>query len=210
MLRIDTRDLRRLERVLEATRKTALPYAIRNTLNDQAFAAHKEWQGEMESSFILRNRWTVGSRRVVRAKGKDIATMHSVVGSLASYLDEQEHGGTRHESAIPRPGAAGQPSSMRTRTRTVRARYRLKLSKKSQRKSAKKRLVYLSQPKLGVYEVWGRGKQGGRKIIWDLSHHTVHLRPTPTLGPAVETVRSKSHRMYARRMLQELRRVGWK
>lgn len=208
---VDTRGFDRLERILVNTRSRAIPYATRNALNDMAFAARKQWRTEMERSFILRNRWTVGSIRVEKASGTDVGTMHSVVGSVSSYLGKQEFGGTSREDAIPRPRAAGQPASMPTHTRTVRARYRLsgKIGKGRRPKLGKKRLVYLDSPKAGLYEVWGHGKKGGRRIVWDMSHGAVHNRAIPTLEPTVELVAKRGRRYYLRNLMQELRRVGW-
>ena len=48
----------------------------------------------MGRTFVLRNQWTVRTVRVEGARGLDVRTMQSTVGSLAPYLETQEQGGT--------------------------------------------------------------------------------------------------------------------
>jgi hypothetical protein len=215
MLRIDTRDIAKLERILRAVRTKAIPYANRNALNDMAFAARKQWRTEMERSFILRNRWTVGSIRVVKARGTDVSTMHSVIGSVSSYLGRQEFGGISHEQAIPTAPAAGQAKGLVPRTRAVRAQNRLAQrigkGRGRTRRQGKYRLVYLETDQAkGVFRVWGRGKKGGRVLLWDLGHPTVMNPRIETLGPTVETVGRRGPRYYMRSLLREVRRAGWR
>ena len=68
MLRIDSRDLDRLVRDLEKVRRKAIPHAVRNALNSQAFDARKRWQSKMGEEFTLRNKWVAGSVRVEKAR----------------------------------------------------------------------------------------------------------------------------------------------
>ena len=216
MLKIDTKAVEALARKLDTVRSKAIPFAVRQALNDQVFAARKRWQKEMGDSFILRNRWTVGSIRVEKARGRNVATMQSVVSSLAGYMSKQEFGGAQVEGGIPTAPAAGQPMGQVPRTRTVRGPNKLtsKLRRKSgrARKSrGKKRLVYLETAKAkGIFRVWGRGKKGGRVLLWDFGHPRVIDPKTPTLGPTVDAIRARAPKYYARAFIRELRRAGWK
>lgn len=113
-------DAKQALRDLEEFRKQAIPFAIRNSLNTSAFELQKIWRGEIRRTFINRNPFTARSIHVEKARGSDPSRMVSVVGSITSYLDEQESGGTvRGKGAhkpIPGPSAAGQsPGSKRTK-----------------------------------------------------------------------------------------------
>lgn len=113
-------DAKRALRDLEEFKKTAIPFAIRNSLNTSAFEMQKVWRREIRQTFVNRNKFTERSIHVEKARGSDPNRMVSVVGSIADYLDEQESGGTvRGKGAlkpIPGPSAAGQqPGSKRTK-----------------------------------------------------------------------------------------------
>ena len=216
MLKIDTKAVEALARKLDIVRSKAIPFAVRQALNDQVFAARKRWQKEMGSEFIIRNRWTLGSIRVEKARGRSVQTMQSVVGSLAGYMHDQEFGGSHADSGIPTAPAAGQPMGQVPRTRTVRGPNKLssKLRRRtgrSRKSRGKARLVYLETAKAkGIFKVWGRGKKGGRALLWDFGHPHISLSPKPTLGDTVDAIRARAPKYYARAFIKELRRAGWK
>ena len=72
MFLLDNRALRRLANQLKRGTKVGFQYAVRESLNRVAFAARKEWQAEMGRTFVLRNRWTVGSVRVEKVRGLNV------------------------------------------------------------------------------------------------------------------------------------------
>jgi hypothetical protein len=120
-------DARQALRDLEEFKRSAIPFAIRNSLNTSAFELQKIWRGEIRRTFINRNTFTERSIHVQKARGGDPNRMISVVGSITDYLDEQESGGTvRGKGAhkpIPGPSAAGQsPGTKRTKL-VMRSRY---------------------------------------------------------------------------------------
>jgi hypothetical protein len=83
MLRVDTRDLERLHPNLQSARTRALPYAVRDALNQQAFTGRKLWQDRMKRSLTLRNKWTLGSVRFEKPRGTNVGTIQSVPRSVA-------------------------------------------------------------------------------------------------------------------------------
>jgi hypothetical protein len=216
MLKIDSKAVQSLVLKLDAVRSKAIPFAVRQALNDQVFAARKRWRTEMGGAFILRNRWTLGSIRVEKAKGRDVRTMAATIGSLAPYLGEQEFGGSHPDRGIPTGPAAGQEMGQVPRTRTVRGPYKLSSrlrsgAKKGRKKRGKTRLIYLETGKAkGVFKVWGRGKKGGRVLLWDLGHPHITVHAKPTLGPTVDAIERRAPKYYARAFLRELRRAGWR
>src|SRR6185503_17958101 len=119
-----TVDTKKVVKDLKTFREKAVPYAVRNALNRSAYAARGAWQEEIRNSFTLRNKYTERAVRYEKATGKDVAGMIAKVGSVADYMDEQEHGASIHANAkhkaIPGPVAAGQTPGGK-RTKLVRA-----------------------------------------------------------------------------------------
>lgn len=100
---IDSKELRNFTHTLEKISRSALPVAIRQTLNDAAYDVKLRTMPQTsDASFIKRKPtfWKAKSR-VEGAKGFDVDTMQSTVGFLEGKkhsqavrdLDEQEHGG---------------------------------------------------------------------------------------------------------------------
>lgn len=122
--------MRQLESDLNKLSKKALPFAIRNTLNDVAFVVMPDAKATIDRKMTLRNRWTLRNVRVGKvAGGMDIDKMRSTVGSPLPYLAVQEEGGTevargKHGVPIPTSYAAGQEGAQ-PRTRLVRKANRL-------------------------------------------------------------------------------------
>jgi hypothetical protein len=77
--------------------KKASGVIARNTLNTIAFLVRKNDIQNIQSNFILRNKFTISSIRVEKAVGKNINTMQSKTGILdrASYMVLQETGGIK-------------------------------------------------------------------------------------------------------------------
>jgi hypothetical protein len=230
MLKIDTRQLNRLVRDLALTRSKAIPYAIRNALNTQAFDARQRWQAEMQSRLTLRNRWTTGSVRVEKATGLNVMAMQSRTGSLADYVRKTELGDPKaphgHEGVpLPTAAAAGQGKASR-RTRPVRRGkgigklkaqtltqrrhphpgVRVKIGIWQARKSGKK-IAYLElSKKKGIFQIMGGKRHPTLRQIWDLTRSGVYQKPHATLEPAVAWVRKRTERTYKRAFLAELKR----
>lgn len=227
MLKVDTRDLKRLEEHLERYAKRSLPYAIRNGLNTTAFEARKEWVAQLPKAFTLRNTWTEKGLRVDKAGGRSIATMESRVGSIRDYMGEQEQGYTqrkrgKHGVAIPTAGASGQGKKAR-RTRSIRRSSYLSalnvvktVTGGRQRRNAVAialaakagGVAYLDLGKRkGLFSIQGKPK-GGLKIrmLYDLSKPTVVTKPHKTLEPAIEKLMPRLPAIQERALLDELRK----
>lgn len=122
---------------LEKMSRSALPLAIRNTLNSVAFDVKKTTMPqEAQQNFTIRSKnFFKANSRVEMAKGWNIKAMQSTVGFLASSspgadmavkdLEEQEHGGSiGGRSYIPTEQARGGSMS-----RLVRPVNRLRMVK---------------------------------------------------------------------------------
>ena len=101
-VKVNIRDIERAVDKLEAVAEQSLPHATRNTLNSAAFDARKKWQDEIRGAFVLRNQWTERSIRVNKARGTNVRTMESAVGSVQPYMETQEKGGKTNSEGISR------------------------------------------------------------------------------------------------------------
>lgn len=212
---------------LRKFRETALPYAVRNALNRSAFHARAQWQQEIESSFTLRNAFTMRSVRYTKATGKDVGSMVAVVGSTASYMDEQEKGATipgrgRHKP-IPGPVAAGQAPSGK-RTKLVRAGNKLSAlhvqrvagANRRQRNAVAlamarrsgARVALLERPTggKGLYRLFGGKRKPQARLLWDLSRSSVKVRPEPTLQRTLKRIQPRLAEIHRDAVVEQLRR----
>lgn len=127
MITIDTRSIADLTRDLTSLSKRAVPFATRNFVNDAAFSVSREAKTVVKERMTLRNRWTLSSIRVDRAKRPGD---HAMVGSIEQYMRDQEFGTTKtkrgkegvrittgwaagQEGAKPRTKLARKPNAIR-------------------------------------------------------------------------------------------------
>lgn len=231
---IDAGEAKHLARELRDLANGGLKYAVRNTLNDLAFEARKHWEAEMKERFVLRNRWTVGSIRVERARGTLVEAMESRVGSLAEYLGLQESGGTKSGGAkgvrVPTPVAAGQGVGTRPRTKPVRSPNRMnsiQLAKVRQRTGASRkqqiaaavrqtvasgrRFLFIDsdQDRQGMYKLVGSRTKPRLQLVWDMSANSVRVPSTPTLAAATEHATRRAERFAVARLREQLKRAGF-
>ena len=198
--------------------KRGAAYAVRDTLNDLAFATKAAWPQRMGRKFILRNKWTIGSIRLEKATIGPIENMQSRVGSALPYMRTQELGGTEHAKGkygvtIPTTSSAGQAMKAPSRTKLVQKKnwqsaitIARTVSGRRQRqnavavqlaaKSGGVAFLRLAGGRKGMFRVsGGEGKRKRVRMIWDLSRKTVTVKPHPTLEPALREVEVKGPAM---------------
>lgn len=206
MVKIDTKDLMKLERRLGAIRRTAIPYAERAAVNGMAFEGRANSVASIQRNFTLRNRWTVSGLRVDKATaGKPYAEM----GSLRPYMETQELGGSKrrkgkHGVPIPTSFAAGMGLKRRPRTRPVRkinymtnirlpgGRRHGKNQKQANAIAARKAAPYAyfkTTRAEGIFKIQGRKA----KMVYDLSRPSVDITRRPWLRPAVASIQAETH-----------------
>ena len=223
----DLKDLGRLQKDLQTFSKKSVPFAMRKALNETAFLGRKLWKREMGQRFVLRNKFVVGSLRVVKVtRGQNVAQMFSMIGSISPFMGLQEEGGTKKGKtgavAIPTAVAAGQPlGSNRTKVvrrpnqmRNINLDRRIKGGSKAQRNAANVRqaartkrkyaLIEREGGKKAIVRVTGR-KKLNVKMVWDLSRKSVRVNPTPTLQPTVAKLERLAPAIHRRAIIQELR-----
>lgn len=116
-IKVDTGDFDRFREKLQRLNKRGIPHAVREALNSIAFEAQVTWRKEIEQRLVIRSKgFTTRSIRVVRAKGIDVRTMQSSVGSDADYMGGVEEGTTMHARGklgkpVPTGFASGEDGS---------------------------------------------------------------------------------------------------
>jgi hypothetical protein len=226
---VDTSDFKKLHRDLQTFAKRAFPYAVRNALTGCAFEARKVWQMEIRAAFTNRNAFTERSIRVEKATGVDVRGMKAVVGSVAPYMGDQEHGavirgGGKHK-AIPAPGAAGLKGGKRTKL--VRPQFRMgainvnhpSLAKYGRRRQNAvvlaiairkgERFALLNRATgrgRGLFEVKGLKRKAKTKLLWNVSKGSVRVQPEPTMRRAVLRSKNTFERITADAMIHQLKR----
>lgn len=224
---VDTSELRKLEKDLSTYASRALPYAVRETLNRQAFESQRDWRRLAGKTMILRNGWTTRSIQVAKAKSLDLRSMQAIVGSAADYMATQEEGemqGKKGRHGVPIPAAA--PGARKQRKRNPSGPNKLKtiklLPRVSGHRSRKVSAAFEMAKRRGgsqyAYLELGKGKRGiyrlsyratGRsslKKVWDLSKSRVTIKANPTMQRATAQVVPLSDGYYREAMLTQLRR----
>lgn len=206
---VDVRQFRELAARFEQLSSRSLPYAMRNALNAVAFDARAEWQTRIARSLTLRNKYTERSIRVVKVQSNRLTEMQARVGSTLDYMAKQELGGQetskgKHGVPIPTSSAAGMAMKARPRTKQVRRKNYLSAIQLAQstggsRKQRNAAAIRGAKTKTGGVAYLDLGKRKGLfaipkgsrakpRMLYDLTHKTVTVRPRPTLGPTVQTV----------------------
>ncbi len=213
---------------LAKMRTKAVPYALRNALNQAAFETRTIWQREIKATFVTRNAYT---ERSVRVEQASITNLVAKVGSVADYMDTQEEGGTvkgksGHIKAIPTAKAAGQSGG--TRTALVRSRFylgaiqvahpALRGGRRQQnaiaiavaRKQGKK-VALLTRPSgaKGLFLLGaGTKRKLNTRLLWDVSRGSVRVHAQPTLERSLAMVKPKLEHMMQASITQQMQRYN--
>jgi hypothetical protein len=229
VISIDLSAYKRFIKDLGALKDRAIPYAVRDTLNDAAFAARAAWAERIRKDLTLRNSFTVRSLQVAKAGGTDIRVMRAVLGSRAPYMADVEQGQTqtaagKHGVAIPTPSAAGQALKARLRTKPIRranwlsaihlqrgvtgSRQRRNAAAISMAVRAGGGFVYLDTGRRqGLFRVDGRKRGIKLRMLYDLSKRTVKSAPRPTLEQTVKLIGPRIPAMGERAIARQIKRA---
>ena len=205
-------------------KKTAVPYATRKTLDDMAFYARKKAQEIIKDKMVNRNRFTVGSIRVDKAKGLNINAQKSVTGSIAPYMGIQEDGGNKGRKrgkgvVIPTSASAGQGRSGR-RTRLPRGANKFPAIKVRHKKTRaanqrQRNAINIATSKGGyAYLEVGRrrgifkiDKRGNPQMMHDMTRGSVRIPPTKWMEPAKNEAATKRLQFYKSAMDFQINRI---
>ena len=223
-IRVDLNGLDEMQSALEQLSKKGLGAAARETLTNCAWEGRRIWQGNLEQSSILRNKFTQSRVLVDPARGSSLVGMEARLGHVSQYVADLEEGkgDTARGSAVPIPELAarsggdkrklvGRPNKLATIGRLSKGKGRggtykqrnagaLRLAAKAGRK-----LVVLEGPtSRGIFRVLGGRKHTKVRKIWDLSHRTVTRPKRPTLQRSLDAALQLAPAIAERAMLKQL------
>lgn len=230
MITVEFHGAKEMVAALKRLRTQAIPYAVRNALNAQAFEARKAWVGFIQRDFVNRNTFTQRSVQVVKAGGLNVGSMQSVVGSTAPYMGTQEDGGTVHgkgaHKAIPGPVAAGLAAGSK-RVKLVKSRFYLGaiaaqhpalVGSRKQRnaiaisvaRKAGLKFALLERPSggKGLFLLGGSKRAPTTRLLWDMSRSSVQVPGAHMLERTLAHVLTQSERIHMDALVQQLTRNG--
>ena len=229
MLKIDDKDIRKLENDLKTFAHRAYPFATKNTINQSAFKAQHIAKQTVRNKMITRNKFTEQSIRVEQSKTLNVDKQMAIVGSTADYMETQEFGGTKSSKggkniAIATSYSAGQ-SGQQPRTRLPRAANKMKnIQLRPTARNAKTRkqrnliaiknaaasgskYVYLDLGrKQGIFKVLGGKKRPKIRMVHDLSQKSVEIDKNPWLKPSVDETKQYIPQIYKKSLEFQVKR----
>jgi len=219
-LKIEAKSFKKLQKTLNQINRQGVQFAEVFTLNDLAFSARKEGGEEIGRQFTIRNKFTRGSLGVKRA---NTSNMVSEMGTRQEYLAEQQEGFTRTDVSIPTTFAAGQSGNQRTRP-VIKSRRRpaVKLAKGGKKgknraqtniiriaeaRKAGKKYAMLSLPGArGIFLI----RKRSIRMVYDMRKKSTVTAKTPWLENTRAATGKKAQKIFARNMVKQLRRVGFR
>ena len=232
MFQLEDKEIIKLEKKLRELKKKSIPFATKKTLNDSAFQTQKIARADIKKNMIIRNKFTINSIRVNLTKSLNIKNQMSEIGSIASYMEDQEFGGTKkpksgHNLSIATSFAAGQDgqqvrTKLPTRANSLKniqlKRNKINAFSKKQRnfllirqatKQANKYVFLDFNKNKGIFKVKGKKDKAKIKMVYDMSNKTITIKKKPWLNPAVKETIKMIPAFYADALRFQLRRVGW-
>lgn len=232
MLTMDDENIKRFENDLRTFKGRAYPFATKQTINNAAFHAMREYRKEAGKDMVLRNRFTVQSIRVEPARTLNVNRQEAVTGSIAPYMEDQEFGATvskRGKVGVPIPTsvASGEGEGAQPRRRVVPRSRKLgaiRLRNEGLKARSKKQKNYLKikfaaksghkfvfldlQKHPGIYRVTGGVRRSQIKLIYDMSKSSTPIPRNPMLAPSVKTTEKLIPTFYQYALVNQLKRHG--
>lgn len=225
MIDIDMRQVAALSATLKVMTEKGFPYAMRETLNDAAFATMEMARDNLADKMTLRNTWTQRQVIVERAKGTNPDNFAAKVGATVPYLRKQEFGGTVNH-AIPTSFSSGEGYQHFRKKMPIASRKMksIKLPPKQSEASRKAKNVaaVLSGEKFvwldlgdrkGIFQVFGPSPKGKKakarrpKMVWSMDGITRTIKAKPWLTPAFEQARPLMPEFFAKQAEHQIQRA---
>ncbi|MCK5606501.1 hypothetical protein KAR91_31655 [Candidatus Pacearchaeota archaeon] len=231
MFKINIEEVKDFESDLKAFPR-AFAFATRQTLNDSAFQMSRRVKARIRKVFVLRNKFTARSIRVEKTMTLRVNAQESVVGSTASYMEDQEFGGTKTKGgkvgvSIPTTTASGEGRGTQPRRRVARgpnklSKIRLKQNRikamnqkqenlikiKEAAKSGNKYVFLDLQRHPGIYKVTGGKRRPKINLIHDMSKKSVRIPRTQIFLPTTIATQKQMPLLYRDALIFQLRRRG--
>lgn len=232
MIKFDIEQIKQFESDLKTFAERAYPFATKETVNTSAFKARERIHAGMRKNLTLRNKFTVNSVQVVPTRTLNVRAQEATVGSIASYMEDQEFGATKTKTgkvgvSIPTTTASGEGRGARPRRRVVRGANRLSkirlkhsgikgmtkgqkiITKIKQTAESGNRYTYLDFDRHpGIYKITGGKKKSKIHLIHDMSKKSIRIPRTPIFAPATIATQKQMPLIYERALIFQLKRQG--
>lgn len=225
---LDDKKLLKFEKDLAKFSKTAVPFAIKSTINGAAFKARTFAREAIKEKMVQRNQFTMNSVRVVQAKSADDV---AIMGTIAPYMEDQEQGAThnsggKHGVPLPTSYSAGQghagartklptrPNKMQNivlRRAGARAKNRRQANKIAvmEAVSSGNKYVYLDLfRRKGIFRVTGGKRNPNVEMVHDLSNKSVVIPRNPIIEPAAMKARGHMQQIWYDALVFQSKRLG--
>ena len=231
MIRVDLIEVKEFENKLKDMRLKSFPFATKGAINGYAFATQKIARQTISENMIERNKFTKQSIRVIHTRTLKMSAQESEVGSIATYMADQEFGATKgkgrnkHGVRLTTSYAAGQDGA-KPRTKLARgsndirkislnkgkikAKTRRQKNLVAVRNAAKtnQRYVFIDTGrKKAIYRVIGGKKNPRVKMVHDLTRQSVEIKKNPWLFPSVRKVQPMMESIYKRELQRQIDRL---
>lgn len=231
MIKLDDKNLKEFEAELKTFARRAYPFATKSTINTAVFETQKVSRRDVRIKMVQRNKFTIQSIQVDQARTLNVQQQVATVGSIASYMEDQEFGTIKRKSGskgvrIATGYSAGQegqqlrtklplePNKManiRLRKRRIKAstRKRRNISAIRQAATSGNKYVFLDLGKRqGIFKVVGGKRNTKIKLVHDMTQQSVTIPRNPWLKPAVDVVQLKIPTFYRDALVFQLKRLN--
>lgn len=232
MFTMNDEDIKQLESDLKTFAIRAYPFATKNTVNRAAFTTRERIQAGMRKKMTLRNKFTERSIQVDQAKTLRVSQQEATTGSIASYMPDQEFGGTKTKRGsegvpIATTSSSGEGRGVQPRRKLSKRSNklsRIKLSKNRVKRASKKQEAFLRvkqaaasgrkfifldlQKHPGIYRVKGGKRKPKIDLVHDMSRKSVRIPRTQTFLPATRATQKLIPRFYKESLIFQLKRHG--
>jgi len=231
MIKVDTLQIKEYENMLLKFKDKAFPYATRQTVNALAFETQKIAKHIARNKMITRNKFTINSIRVDKAKSLNVSKQESLVGSIADYMETQEFGATKNkrgkegipiatsyaagqEGATPRTKIVRKPNKLQNiqlqrKQRKAKSRRQRNIMAIQEAAKSNKKYIFLELEKTkGIFKVIGGKKNPRIKMVYSLKEQSVRIPKNEWLNPATESASKKKDKIYKEALEFQLKKFG--
>lgn len=216
-LDVNTAEVIRFTDKLDKLSRSALPVAVRGTLNNAAFETKKEVPNIASSKFITRNKSFFRSFTLVnKAGGFNINSMQSEVGisnvksKIADGLEKQELGGSIRNRNLIAMDQSRVSGSHEKKIKSINRLSALTVSK-GRRKGTGTGVIMIKKGNKGtIFSVKKKGKKSSLTPLYSyLKGRNVQIKKRPFMEPASEKAQNKIPAFFIKEAEKQIKKY-WK
>lgn len=211
---VDSKELVKFTAKLDKLHRSALPNAVRNTLNNAAFETKIEIPKTASSKFITRNKSFFKSMTLVnKARGFDINQMQSEVGisnrkdKIASGLTKQELGGNIKDRSLIAMDQARVSSNKNKIVRNSNKLNNITISKNKKKGTGTGFVMIKKGTKGTIFQTKKSGKKNNLLPLYSYSKgRSVNIKRTPFIEPSALKVQHRIPAFYVNEALKQMKK----